>query len=631
MHRLAALTALLLSCSVSYSAGPPPPRQVRAEPEARPEPAAGKPARRVDPGASSERPTLPANEPPGATELPAAADLVFHGGPVITMRLDPAGDPLVVEALAVDDGEIVAVGALSEVMPLVQADTETVDLAGKALLPGFIGLGAGLSAAALRVDQVQLGAPPLGTVRSIAGLQQALRAEIKQAKLDPGEWVVGWNYDDSALRERRRPTRDDLDAVSTEHPIAVYHRAGRLAIVNTAALRLLRIDADTVDPGGGAIGRRPRSREPNGVLEGTAVVMVDRLVQRLDADELDRRLLTLERDLARRGFTTVQDSPVTPAQLAGLRRLADRGEHLLDVVAYPRIERAADIAGLVDQGFGEPAGRLRLGGVELVLDGSLAARTAWLSKPYTTPPPGKPRGWRGLGLIPTAELHELLELAADQGWQVLARAEGDAAAEQFIDAWEHLLEARRAPDARPVLLGAHLVRDDQLDRMVDAVILPAFASAELYYYGEFHRRVGLGPRRAARLDPARAALDRNLGLALAGDAPAVPLDPALLLSSAVRRTTESGAVLGPGQRIDAFDGLRGLTGQAARHLRLDDGRGSLAVGHAADLVVVDRDPLSSQTGDLTDLRVLTTYKAGAAVFQAPEPLSTRPARPRPRR
>ncbi|PCC69044.1 hypothetical protein SAMN02745121_05623 [Nannocystis exedens] len=631
MHRLVPITAItvaLLCCSYSYHSGSgPQPGRGRPTAGKPARPSKGKPARPTTAAASPSKPTTPGTRPPTRTPQPptrsaepaTAPDRIFFGGPVITMRVDGAGNPIVAEALAVRRGEIVAVGERAEILKIADADTEQIDLAGKALLPGFIDGHGHLGAVALRSEQVQLAPPPTGTVRSIADLQRVLRADIKRRKLAGGQWVVGWNYDDSRLREARQLVRDDLDAVSTTHPIVVHHASGAVAIVNTPALRLLGIIADTPDPPGGQIGRRPRSREPSGVLADSAVFLVTRALPRPSDDELATRLVQAERQYVRRGFTTVQDAAAGPDDLDLYRRLARANKHEVDVVVYPVVTSVADAERLVGQRFGAWERSVKLGGIELVLDGGLQSRSAWLGTPYATPPPGKPRGWRGTAVMAAPEVEQILELAVEQGWQVLAHADGDAAADQYLDAWERVLERRRAADRRPVLLRTQTLREDQLDRMRELQMMPSFASAHLFYWGDWYRDVALGPARAARLDPAASALARGLLFTLQTDAPALPADPMLLLASAVGRTTRSNKVLGPTQRIPVFDGLRGLTSNGAHQVFDGERRGELAVGRVADLVILDRNPLSVRTDELRSLRPLATYRKGVPVYQARPP------------
>jgi hypothetical protein len=217
------------------------------------------------------------------------------------------------------------------------------------------------------------------------------------------------------------------------------------------------------------------------------------------------------------------------------------------------------------------------------------------------------------------EVEQILELALQHGWQVLAHADGDAAADQYLDAWERVLERRRGEARRPVLLGAQTVREDQLDRMRELHMVPSFASAQIHYWGDWYRDTALGPARAARLDPAQSALARGLLFTLQTDAPMLPADPLLLLASAVNRTTRTGKVLGPAQRIPVFDGLRGLTSSGAHQFFDGERKGELAVGRVADLVLLDRNPLSVRPGDLATARPLATYRKGAAIYQARAP------------
>ncbi|MGD9344900.1 MAG: amidohydrolase family protein, partial [Candidatus Aminicenantes bacterium] len=185
------------------------------------------------------------------------ADVIYHGGPILTMIKD--GDR--VEALAVKNGAIHAVGTLKEVMKLKGSDTNVVDLGGKCLMPGFIDPHSHLVMQSVKFSTANLDPKPIGEVGTIADIQRILKDWIEQKQIEPGKWVIGWGYDDTGIKEKRHPNRDDLDAVSTEHPILLMHISSHLMTGNSKMLEEIGITAKTKDPEGGVIQRKSNNRE----------------------------------------------------------------------------------------------------------------------------------------------------------------------------------------------------------------------------------------------------------------------------------------------------------------------------------------------------------------------------------
>src|SRR5262245_35648576 len=174
---------------------------------------------------------------------------VYLGGPILTIDANDR----VVEALGVEGARIAAVGSREEVLAWAAGRARVVDLGGHALLPGFIDAHGHFPGSGITAVYVDLSPPPVGDVASLDGVVERLRARAAQKA--PGEWVVGWSYDDTLLDERRHPTRADLDRASSAHPIVAWHISGHLCAVNSAALEKLGIDAATPDPPGGRIRR----------------------------------------------------------------------------------------------------------------------------------------------------------------------------------------------------------------------------------------------------------------------------------------------------------------------------------------------------------------------------------------
>jgi hypothetical protein len=175
------------------------------------------------------------------------ADTIYHGGSILTMVKD--GDRT--EALAVKDGRILTVGALSEVMAYKGPDTKEVDLKGKCLMPGFFDPHSHIVMQSVKFSTANLDPKPIGEAGSIADIQRILREWIDQKKLKPGQWVIGWGYDDTGIEEQRHPNRDDLDAVSKDHPILLMHISSHLMAGNSKMLEEIGVTSETKDPEGG--------------------------------------------------------------------------------------------------------------------------------------------------------------------------------------------------------------------------------------------------------------------------------------------------------------------------------------------------------------------------------------------
>ena len=544
----------------------------------------------------------------------SAAEMIYTGR-IITMVGSGDDARARAEAVAVSGDRIVAVGTRAEVLRLRDRNTRIVDLGSAALLPGFIDAHGHLTGTASALSAANLSAPPVGTVRNIADVQKSLRQFIVDRHIPPGTVVTAFGYDDAQLEERRHPTRDDLDAVSTEHPILVSHVSGHLSAANSAMLKLAGIEASTPDPSGGVIRRRENSREPNGVLEETASNLVRAKLPAIGLEETLDSLKYAMAYYASNGITTVQDGAVIGAQRPMLDEAARRGLLPLDVVTYhmwtPVMLDLKSFKNSRNYDHG-----LKHYGIKLILDGSPQGKTAFLSQPYFKPPAGKPANYAGYPTLPADAVTKAITEAAARDIPVLAHANGDAAAEMLIEA---VTAVRKAdPNAKPdvVMIHAQTVRDDQLDRMAQLGMRPSFFVAHTYYWGDWHRDETLGPVRAERISSTRSAIDRGLSFTLHNDAPVVPPNMLNTVWSATTRRTRSGDILGPMQRLTTWEALRGITINAARQAGDDSLKGSIEVGKQADFVVLSTDPLTIDPEKLRDVRVLQTIAHGKVVWRA---------------
>ncbi|MFM8516841.1 MAG: amidohydrolase [Nevskiaceae bacterium] len=569
---------------------------------------------------------------PAATRASAPisnpADTIYVGA-IVTMAGAP-GDPRSrAEAVAVAGERIIAVGSRSEVLRHRVGGTRVVELGSSVLLPGFIDAHGHLTATAATQSLADLSVPPVGVVRNIADIQRVLRQFIADRSLAPGTVVVGRGYDDAQLNERRHPTREDLDAVSTQHPILLAHVSGHLAAANSAMLALAGVDAATPDPSGGVIRRREGSREPNGVLEESAFGLVRSKVPQPPPEAALGDLVQALRYYASQGVTSVQDGALTPPSRALLDEAGRRNLLTLDVVTYSIWSPVSlDLKKFVAEKSYK--NRIKHYGVKLILDGSPQGKTAFLSQPYRVPPAGQTKDYVGYPTLPAAAVDRAISEAATQGVPVLAHANGDAAAQMLIDAVA--LAKTSVPVATPpaaqgpaatipgvVMIHAQTVRDDQLDRMAALGMTPSFFVGHTFYWGDWHREETLGAPRADRISPTRSAIDRGLSFTLHTDTPVVPPDMLRTLWSATSRRTRSGDILGPAQRLTVWEALQGLTINAARQQGDGEMKGTIEVGKQADFVRLSADPLGTDPEALRELRVLETIARGRSVWMAQSP------------
>lgn len=532
-----------------------------------------------------------------------AEELLLSGGPIVTMAKDT---PETVEAILVRDGKIVATGSMLTVKKAATKNAESIDLKGRTLLPGFIDAHGHMGYVGQNAAMAQLQPPPVAGVTNIAELQAALRNYKRPAEMP---LLIGNGYDDSQLAERRHPTRADLDAVSETVPILTFHVSGHFASMNSAMLKLVGYSSETPNPSGGVIRREVDGKTPNGVLEETAVYPVLKLMAPKGIEANIAPLVLGAKIYAANGITTGQDGRVMPEGWAALDAAAKQGKFPIDVVALISFDREwpADIRAQIGKPY---AGHLRIGGVKLVLDGSPQGRTAWLKDPVPVPPDGQKEGYVGYPAINLKLFNDRLADAAKNNWQVFAHVNGDQAAQALIDG----VRANGLSGRRTIAIHNQVVQLDQLKAMKDLDIQPSYFANHTYYWGDWHRDVALGVKRAEFISPQATAWSLGLRPTAHNDSPVVPPDILRLVWSSVNRRTQSGDILGPMERISPYRALQQVTINAAWQIGEDGDKGSIEPGKRADLVLLDGNPLSVDPGDIHKIHVVATIKDGKTIF-----------------
>lgn len=528
------------------------------------------------------------------------ADTIYFNGTVLTMAAPGAR----AEAVATKDGRILAVGARALVERHAGAATRRVDLAGRTMLPGLIDPHSHFpDSGEIALFQTDLNAPPIGDVTSIPQMQERLRA--RAATTPVGEWVVGYGYDDTIMVEGRHPTAADLDAVSRDHPIWCSHLTGHFGVANSLALALAGLGPETPQPQGGYIHADPLTGKLTGRLdEPSAMDFVTNLIPARTLEEFEAGLRQAGAEYAARGITCAQNSWCSQSLLDRLACATGRGNLPIRLIAFPDWRDALAISeGRV--AFDPPAGDMLIrGAAKIFADGSIQGYTGYLTKPYhTLPKDGSATAECGYPIYSLETLHDIVDRLYGTGWQIAIHGNGDAAIDDIISAHRAAQGRHGQADMRHIVVHAQMAREDQLDAMQDLGLTPSFFSLHIYYWGDRHRDIFIGPERAARISPAGSAVRRGMRFTIHCDTPVVPMTPLKLMACAVDRKTASGRVLGADQCIDVETALRAHTIDAAWQMRVDDLMGSIEPGKLADFVVFDREPAA---GNLEGLKVVAT-------------------------
>ena len=525
------------------------------------------------------------------------ADTVIRRANVITV--DPGRARA--SALAISNGRFVAVGDDGDVAGLIGPGTLTLDLGGKTVLPGFVDAHIHvLSSGTRHVMAADCALPSIGAI------QEALRE--RAAAAPAGQWVQGFKFDDTKTAENRFLRREDLDAVSTAHPILVAHRAGHVYFGNTRALERAGFNDETPDPPGGRLGRNPDTGRLDGVIyERAADDLRENQLPVESAETRREGLRTICRMLNRAGLTSVHDARVTDYELQTYQEGRDAGELSLRVYAlmYYRYFPALRDAG-IRSGMGDD--RLRIGGIKMVADGAIASRTAYLSQPYVDSCCD-----HGILTMTGEEIAgNVMEMHA-AGFQVCIHANGDATIDLVLQAYEQAQAAYPRPDPRHRIEHCTLVNPDLLARMrrLGAVATPF--CTYVYYHGEKMRFYGT--ERLQWMFAQRSFLDYGVIATGATDYPPGPFEPLMGIQSCVTRTDSEGREWGVNQRVSVEEALRIYTQNGAYAGFEEQQKGSITPGKLADLVVLGADPTAVDPFAIKDIAVERTMVGGETVYE----------------
>jgi hypothetical protein len=543
-----------------------------------------------------------------------AADSIWSGGPILTMN-DQA---MRAEAVAVANGKILAVGRRSDVMKLRGPATLLVDLEGRTLVPGFVDAHGHVVIGGLQALSANLLAPPDGKVRDIASLQQTLRdwVQANAAAVEKAKVIIGFGYDNAQLAELRHPTKEELDAVSQDIPILVIHQSSHLATANSAMLKAMGYDANSKDPAGGVIQRKPGTNEPNGTLEETAFFAgLPAVLGRIGPEGLKVFAREGAKLWARFGYTTAQEGRSIPPVADLMKQVAAEGGFAIDVATYPDV--LVDRAYIKANQSGAYTNRFRVAGAKLTIDGSPQGFTAWRDQPYYKPVGNYPPGYSGYAAASAEQVMSAVQWATENGLQIITHANGERASDLLIAA--HRAAQARIPDGkalRPVLIHGQFLREDQLDSYKALGVIPSLFPMHTFYWGDWHLDHTVGPQAGMNISPTGWARKRGMIFSSHHDAPvAFPDSMRVLDATVTRRARGSGRIVGPDQRVDVITALKAMTIWPAYHHFEEKTKGSLEVGKLADFAILSKDPTAVEATTIAEIKVTETVKEGKTIFR----------------
>ncbi len=506
------------------------------------------------------------------------------------------------QAVAISGGRFLAIGSNDEVLALAGGRAKKIDVGGNTILPGFIDAHSHPAEAGL--DHLRMVDCDL---RSIAEIVAALQKRANQTP--PGQWVLGFKYDDTKTSEGRPLSLKDLDDAIPDHPVFVEHRGGHTAWVNSAALKVAKVDDKTPDPTGGKYDHDPATGKLTGHMREKAKEQFEALIPTdFTRDDHREGVKLIAKMMTRTGITSVTDALGSPDSLRAYQDAHESGDLLLRVYChiyhayFDQMQSAGVRTGLGDEW-------VRVGAQKVICDGSISERTARLSEPYV----GRPNDF-GILVTPEDQLYEISRKAHAAGWQLATHANGDVGIDITLKVYERLQKEMPRRDARFRLEHCTVINDSLVERIHALGAIPTPFSTYVYYHGEKMKEYG--PERLNHMFALRSFIDAGIRPTQASDYPPGPFEPMMALQSEVTRTDWKGNVWGPKQKITVEEAIRVGTLHGAYASYEENLKGSIEAGKLADLVVLGRDPFQVDPSELIKVPIERTMVGGKWVHES---------------
>jgi predicted amidohydrolase YtcJ len=547
-------------------------------------------------------------------------DLILHNGKVVTVDRNFS----IQQALAVDDGRVVAVGTNAEVLRSRGQDTRVIDLGGKTVLPGLIDSHTHPTGACM--TEFDHPVPEMETIQDVLDYIGSRARDLGE-----GKWVVVRQVFITRLKEQRYPTRDELDRAAPQNP--VLFSTGPDASLNTLALKLSGIDKDFKVEGAGRVEKDPKTGEPTGILRNLTkyVKVTPSEHQTTDQDE-ERRLLELLRDYNATGLTSIIDRDASDSAIEHYRQLLGAGTLTVRVGISKHVDTAgsvekivADIRKVAVHPLRAGGPMLRLVGIKTYLDGGMLTGSAYMRQPwgtskiYSIDDPA----YRGVLFIPPEKLLPIVKATVEAGLQYTAHSVGDGAVHNLLAAYEAVNRVTPVAPTRPCITHSNFMSREAIDQAAALGVVVDIQPAWLYLDTRT-LTAQFGTDRLRYFQPLRSLFEAGViagggsdHMQKIGSLRSInPYNPFLAMWVAITRKAKGyEGRLHPEEALSREQAIRFYTINNATLLFLEDRVGSLETGKLADFIILDRDILTCPEDDIRAIQPVATYLNGKAVFE----------------
>jgi predicted amidohydrolase YtcJ len=526
-------------------------------------------------------------------------DIVFRNGKVI--QVDKQNS--ITQAIAIRDGRILMVGTNDVIDEIIGDETEIIDLGGKTVLPGLID------------SHLHPGSYGVFLVRGVAcgpdidSINQLLRRLAEKVEeTSKGNWILGYRLDD--VRLGRYPTRWELDAVTPENPLYIQRRDGHIGVVNSLALEKAGVTEETLDPPHGKI-QRDEQGIPTGVLMESAKNTVLEVLPPYTVDEYERGLNLVIDEFLENGLTTIHASMTDSKEFTAFQNLRRRGQLRIRVCIHASGREEGMLESLISLGIQTPFGDdwLKLTEIEWVFDTSTSGRTAAYYEPYVGEPDNT-----GILLYDQEDIEGRVRRAHKARIRVGLDGIGDRGIDRALDVIEAALLEDPWIDHRHRIEHCCYVTPQIQDRLIQLEVIDASATGFLYDLGDAYKQ-NRGAQAMRYMWPHRTLIDRGIIAPGHSDCPVCTSNPWVAIYGMATRKTSSGDILYAGEAVNPIEAIRAYTIDGAYAAWEEDIKGSIEPGKLADLVVVDRDPLSIPVDDLKNVKTIMTIIGGKIEYK----------------
>lgn len=517
------------------------------------------------------------------------AETALINGNIITMN---SSKPKA-QAVAILDSKIVEVGTVAEVEPWVGEKTHVIDLKGKTAVPGLIDTHVHIADFGHSLTWIDL--------RGVRSIEEILRLLQERVRETPkGKWIIGRGWDQDRLKEKRYPTRWDLDKVSPDNPVILRRVCGHILVANSKALETAGISKDTATSLDEQIDRDPKTGELTGVLKEAASDLAWNAQPEPTEQELMQTCVSACQKAVEAGLTSVHWFVQSPAEIRVLQELREQKRLPLRVYLVVPIEFLSQQSASLPSRFVNDD-TLRLGGVKILTDGSLGARTAALKEPYNDEPSTK-----GILCYSEKQIEKIVMLAQNRDLQLCVHAIGDRAINTTLNAFEKTQKKTLGKEHRHRLEHASVLSKQLIKRLKKLGLLVSVQPH--FVVSDFWVEARLGSARAKWTYPFKTLIESNIRLSGGSDCPVEPISPLLGIYALVARTSF------PEERVSVEEALRIYTVNGAYASFEERFKGSIEIGKLADLTVLSHDPSTIKPDKIKDVKVELTIVGGKIAY-----------------